>query len=130
MSTLSHAKRNTVIFTDDEKASNIKGGTVSNANNAIFGRSQTNDRSKILPAAKRGREVCKLVRMVCRSGSEMRGDEHIAKLPQQLREWLYIAACDPEPEYQAMMQTVTEESEREWLVEIRAIFADAREAFS
>ena len=33
--------------------------------------------------------------------------EDIAKLPQQLREWLYIAACDPEPEYQAMMQTVT-----------------------
>lgn len=56
--------------------------------------------------------------------------EDIEKLPQQLREWLYIAACDPEPEYQAMMQTVTEESEREWLVEIRAIFADAREAFS
>ena len=28
VSTLSHAKRNTVIFTDDEKASNIKGGTV------------------------------------------------------------------------------------------------------
>ena len=56
--------------------------------------------------------------------------EDIAKLPQQLREWFYIAACDPEPEYQAMMQTVTEESEMQWLIKIREIFAEAREAVS
>lgn len=56
--------------------------------------------------------------------------EKIHQLPEPLRQWFYIAACDPEPEYQAMMQTVTEESEMQWLIKIREIFAEAREAVS
>ena len=56
--------------------------------------------------------------------------EEIYKLPELLRKWFYIAAVDPEPEYQAMMQTVTKESERQWLMKIRAIFDSAREAVS
>ena len=54
--------------------------------------------------------------------------EKIAKLPRQYREWLYIAACDPDPEYQAMIQTITKENVRQWLKEIREIFANARKA--
>lgn len=52
--------------------------------------------------------------------------EKIHRLPEPLRKWFCIAAVDPEPEYQSMMQTVTKESERQWLIEIREIFANAR----
>lgn len=54
--------------------------------------------------------------------------EKVHRLPEPLKKWFYIAVCDPEPEYQAMMQTVTKESEREWLMKIRAIFDSVREA--
>lgn len=54
--------------------------------------------------------------------------EKIAKLPRQYREWLYIAACDPDEEYQSMMQTVTKENERKWPMKIREIFTEVREA--
>ena len=54
--------------------------------------------------------------------------EKLTKLPPQLRERFNIAACDPEPEYRAMMQTVTAANERLWLIEVREIFASAREA--
>lgn len=56
--------------------------------------------------------------------------EKIQQLPEPFREWFCIAAVDPEPAYQAMMQKVTEESDREWLTRIRAIFAKSREAVS
>ena len=54
--------------------------------------------------------------------------EKFNRLPEPLKKWFCIAACEPEPEYQAMMQTVTKESERQWLMKIREIFRDARES--
>ena len=56
--------------------------------------------------------------------------EKIHRLPELLRKWFCIAAVYPEPEYQSMMQTVTKESERQWLMEIRAEFAESREVVS
>ena len=54
--------------------------------------------------------------------------ENFHKLPRQYQEWFCIAISESEPEYGAMMQTVTKENERQWLMEIREIFRDAREA--
>lgn len=48
-------------------------------------------------------------------------------LPEPYHMRFCIAACDPEPEYQNMMQTITKEGDRQWLMRIREIFADARE---
>lgn len=56
--------------------------------------------------------------------------EKVNRLPEPLKQWFCIAAADSEPEYQTMMQTVTEESHREWLMKIRAAFAGSREVVS
>ena len=54
--------------------------------------------------------------------------EKFLKLPRRYQEWFYIAGFEPEPEYQAMIQTITKENVRQWLKEIREIFANARKA--
>ena len=53
--------------------------------------------------------------------------EKFQKLSPQYQEWFYIAACECDQEYETMMQTVTKESERKWLAEIRETSAEARE---
>lgn len=53
--------------------------------------------------------------------------EKFQSLSQQHQEWFYIAACECDQEYETMMQTVTKESERKWLAEIREISTEARE---
>lgn len=52
----------------------------------------------------------------------------VNRLPEPLKKWFCIAAADLEPEYQAMMLTVTDESDREWLMKIRTAFTGGREA--
>ena len=53
--------------------------------------------------------------------------EKFQSLSQQHQKWFYIAACECDQEYDTMMQTVTKESERKWLAEIREISTEARE---
>lgn len=53
--------------------------------------------------------------------------EKFQKLSPLHQEWFYIAACKCDQEYEVMMQTVTKESERKWLAEIRETSAEARE---
>jgi len=48
--------------------------------------------------------------------------EKFQSLSQQHQKWFYIAACECDQEYDTMMQTVTKESERKWLAEIREIY--------
>lgn len=53
--------------------------------------------------------------------------EELHRLPEQLRKWFYIAACGTEQEYQATMQTVTKENDRQFLMKIRGIFIGTQE---
>lgn len=48
------------------------------------------------------------------------------KLPRQYQEWFYIAACEQEPEYQAMLQTIEKENERQWVMDIREAYIGSR----
>lgn len=52
--------------------------------------------------------------------------EKFQNLSRQYQEWFYIAACKCDQEYETMMQTVTKESDRKWLAEIREISTEAR----
>ena len=53
--------------------------------------------------------------------------EKFQKLSPLYQEWFYIAACESDRKYEAMMQMVTKENERQWLKEIRETSAEARE---
>lgn len=53
--------------------------------------------------------------------------EKFQRLPQQYKEWFVIAACEPEPAYQAMLQTITKENERQWVMKIREAWTGGRE---
>lgn len=48
------------------------------------------------------------------------------KLPRRCQEWFYIAACEQEPEYQAMLQTIEKENERQWVMDIREAYIGSR----
>lgn len=48
------------------------------------------------------------------------------KLPRRYQEWFYIAACEQEPEYQAMLQTIEKENERQWVMDIREAYIGSR----
>ena len=55
--------------------------------------------------------------------------EEFLKLPRQYQEWFYIAGFEPEPEYQAMLQTIENENERQWVMDIREVYADSRHEY-
>ena len=52
--------------------------------------------------------------------------EKFQRLSPQYQEWFYIAACESDRKYEAMIQMVTKENERQWLKEIREVSAEAR----
>lgn len=53
--------------------------------------------------------------------------EKFQKLSPLYQELFYIAACESDRKYEAMIQMVTKENERQWLKEIRETSAEARE---
>ena len=52
--------------------------------------------------------------------------EKFLKLPRRYQEWFYIAGFEPEPEYQAMLQTIEKENERQWVMDIREAYTGSR----
>lgn len=53
--------------------------------------------------------------------------EKFQKLSPLYQELFYIAACESDRKYEAMIQMVTKENERQWLKEIWETSAEARE---
>lgn len=52
--------------------------------------------------------------------------EKFHELPRRYQEWFCIAVFEPESEYQAMLQTIEKENERQWVMDIRKIHTGSR----
>ena len=52
--------------------------------------------------------------------------EKFRELPRRYQEWFCIAFFEPESEYQAMLQTIEKENERQWAMDIRKIHTGSR----